>query len=329
MSKGGRFCRAEIVDIDISVLHRTGRRVRNRGNMTSIMADMQSKAIDCLSDVEDLFDFYKLDEIEDLIELKEYLSKIENVKRDFRRVHAHLKSTEGEGAFKTKYPYYEKYIADLNTTIKSASKKVTDLRNKKDHKPGSSDTVQVDRERAKMKSDQRFFFQQAEYELQEFDWEHLDDISDIKTSISKFENRLESFFKICSDFDFHFNEGEMGEFKEDNDKLVESLKDKIRLGKTRLISVKNNFEKIEQEKLKEQEIQRQEAETARIEMEKIAEDKRVKDLLNCANNLHFEIKTRYTSFSSKCDVAIDDLNDFEVLNLKSVKRTFMLNSGNY
>ena len=108
MSKGGRFGRAEIVNIDISVLHRTGRRVRNRGYMTSIMAEMQSKVIDCTSDVEDLFDFYKLDEIDDLIELKEYLSKIENVKRDFRRVHAHLKSTEGEEVFKTKYPYYEK-----------------------------------------------------------------------------------------------------------------------------------------------------------------------------------------------------------------------------
>ena len=316
MSKGGRFGRAEIVNIDISVLHRTGRRVRNRGNMTSVMADMQSKAIDCTSDVEDLFDFYKLDEIDDLIELKEYLSKIENVKRDFRRVHAHLKSTEGEEVFKTKYPYYEKYMADLNTAMKSTSKKVTDLRNKKDHPPDNSDTVKVDRDRAKIKSDRRFFFQQAEYELQEFDWDHLDDIGDIKSSISKFENRLESFFKICSDFDFHFNDGEMEEFKLDNDKLIESLKDKIRLGKTRLISVKNNFEKIEHEKLKEQEVRRQEAETARIEMEKMSEDKRVDDLLNCAKNLHFEIKTRYTSFSGKCVVSMDNLNDFEILSLQ-------------
>ncbi len=66
----------------------------------------------------------------------------------------------------------------------------------------------------------------------------------------------------------------------------------------------------------EQERLRNLAEEDRVSKEKIAEEKRVQDLIDCAKNLHFEIKTRYTMFSGKCNVNISDLNDFEILSLK-------------
>ena len=80
MSRLGRFDRAEILDIDNSILHRTGRRVRRRGNAKNTEMDtLQAKAIDSLSDVEDLFEFYSLPDINDIGQLEEYWSKIEGL----------------------------------------------------------------------------------------------------------------------------------------------------------------------------------------------------------------------------------------------------------
>ncbi len=321
MSRSGRVGRVEIVDIDSSILLRTGRRVRNREKVKNTkMDDLQAKAIECLSDVEDHFDFYNLAEINDAIELQDYLSKAEGIKRDFRRVHAQLKNIEGEDVFNNKYTYYEQSITDLNTALRNGSKKLITLRNnpggKLDQKPLVD--VQIERDRAKLKSDRGFFLQQAEWELKELVWDELSDVSDIKSGIIKFENRLESFFKICSNFGFNFTEVEMDNlgFKDEDDELIEKFKDKIRAGKQRLISVKIENGKIDQEKLDEQERLRNVAEEDRVSKEKIAEEKRVRDLINCAKNLHFEIKTRYTMFSGKCNVNISDLNDFEILSLK-------------
>ena len=320
MSRLGRFDRAEILDIDNSILHRTGRRVRRRGNAKNTEMDtLQAKAIDSLSDVEDLFEFYSLPDINDIGQLEEYRNKVEAVKRNFRRIHAHLKNSEGAEIFSAKYTYYEKYMADLNTALKGAMDKMVELKNLPDNKTGQPIVdMQLERERAKLKSDRRFFFQQADWELKEYGWDDLVDIFDIKCGITKFENRLESFFKLCSDIEFNFTEHEMAElgFKDQNDKLIENFKAKIVKGKQRLITVKNELTLKEKETIDEQARLRDLAESERAEKAKIAEEQRVDDLLNCAENLHFEIKTRFTTFKGKCMVDVSNLNDFEILNLK-------------
>ena len=52
--------------------------------------------------------------------------------------------------------------------------------------------------------------------------------------------------------------------------------------------------------------------------------KRKHDLISCATNLHFEIKIRYETFHRKCSVEVDNLDDFEVLELKKHKEDFHL-----
>ena len=44
----------------------------------------------------------------------------------------------------------------------------------------------------------------------------------------------------------------------------------------------------------------------------------------CATNLRFEIKSRYETFHRKCSVEVDNLDDFEVLELKKHKEDFHL-----
>ena len=51
---------------------------------------------------------------------------------------------------------------------------------------------------------------------------------------------------------------------------------------------------------------------ARIDLEQ----KNIKDLLDCANNLKFEIQVRYDTFHNKCSMNLDDLNDYEILDIK-------------
>ena len=320
MSRLGRLGGAEIVDIDNSILQRTGRSVRNRGKVRdSKMEELEGKAIESASDVEDLFDFYKVDDLNDAIALQDYLTKAEEVKRDFRRIHARLKSNAGTEQFLARYPYYEQFIANLNTSLKDANKKLMELL-KAHQEPLEIPQVDIryERDRAKLKSDRRFFFQQTEWELKEYEWDDLDDVADIKSAIKKFEIRLDSLFKMCSDLGFNFSEEEIDDlgFKVQDDELMESFKGKIRAGKERLITLKNEKEKYDMNKMVEDERLRNLAEEDRAKKEKESEDKIVNDLMECAKNLHFEIKSRYTTFSGKCKIDISELNDFEILNLK-------------
>ena len=45
-------------------------------------------------------------------------------------------------------------------------------------------------------------------------------------------------------------------------------------------------------------------------------------MLCCADNLYFEIKTRYDTLKGKCVIDISKLNDYEILNLKKREDSF-------
>ena len=52
---------------------------------------------------------------------------------------------------------------------------------------------------------------------------------------------------------------------------------------------------------------------AQIDLEK---QKKINGILDCAENLKFEIKVRYDTFHNKCSVNLDNLNDYEILDIK-------------
>ena len=67
------------------------------------MDELKPKVIEICSDVEDFLDSYVLDDLNGEEELREYIDKLDVLKRDFRRVHTQLKKEEGEN-FPTAYP---------------------------------------------------------------------------------------------------------------------------------------------------------------------------------------------------------------------------------
>ena len=311
-----------IPDIDYKELHERGAKVpKVRGRTitediapaTITMDDLATLVIDIRSDVDDLSDSYDINELSDEEELSNYQTKLETVKRNFRRIHAQIKSNEGEEAFQKKYPYYDEDLASLTEKFKSATKKLSEVRkrNKEDvnNLEAQIAQAQVEREKSKCIAVQKCFLKQVQWDLDHCTWDDFEDSDDIKGTISKFEKHSETLHKICSDLEFLYGDALDGEVKLANCEMFDALHDKIKLGKDRLVLVKKKvFDRIEQEKLL--------AETNRMEQEKKAEEKKIKDLLACSDSLFSEIETRSKILDSKCSVDLNALNDFEVLEIK-------------
>ena len=93
------------LDLDYSILHRTGRRVPKVRD--SKMDDLRIQAINISSDVDDLFDSYEISELAEMDDLEDYVRKIGDVKREYRRIHRQIKDLDGDG-FPTRYPDFDK-----------------------------------------------------------------------------------------------------------------------------------------------------------------------------------------------------------------------------
>ena len=88
------------------------------------------RSIDICSDIEDFFESYKLKDINDEDEIIQYITKIEDIKREFWRVHAQLKNIEGND-FQNKYPEFEKQLSELNEFFQMSNKKLHCLKEEK------------------------------------------------------------------------------------------------------------------------------------------------------------------------------------------------------
>ena len=147
-------------------------------------------------------------------------------------------------------------------------------------------------------------------------WESLTDIDEVKQYISTFEGHLNQCYEICSELEIYGDQVKEFDFTVRNEKLIHFIKDKIQMGKDRVIFLKNEKERLEIERLQKEEIEKNLAESNRIQHEKTLERQKNMELLICAKNLHFEISTRHTIFMSKCSIDLNTLNDFEILDLK-------------
>ena len=130
------------LDLDYAELNSTGRRVpkvREKVQHTK-MDNLDIQAINASSDFEDFLDSYDIDNLEDEEELSEYLNKIGEIKRTFRRVYAQIKITEGEG-FDAKYPNYDNERQEISVVFQEANKKLTEL--KKTNKAKTSAEIKI------------------------------------------------------------------------------------------------------------------------------------------------------------------------------------------
>ena len=128
--------------------------------------ELKTKVIHICSDVEDFYDSYDVSDIDEEQDLQEYISRIGDLKRNFRRVYAELKTAEGTD-FAKNFPNFEKDLKELNETFKIASEKLSNIR-----KEGKTDVSKQDELKKKR-------LEQAELE----DKKRLDDMKNCVNSL--------------------------------------------------------------------------------------------------------------------------------------------------
>ena len=89
--------------------------------------ELKTRVIHICSDVEDFYDSYDIELMDDEHDLQDYISRISDLKRHFRRIYSELKVAEGPN-FANNFPNFEKDLNGLTDLFKAASKKLSDLR---------------------------------------------------------------------------------------------------------------------------------------------------------------------------------------------------------
>ena len=310
--------RRHIVDLDYAVLHETGRRVhKDRTKMGD--KNLVMRSIVASSDFEDLFASYDINNLNDEDELCEYVNKVSELKKEFRRIITQLKQAEGD-EYPDKYPTYDETLHQLDDSFKKANLKWRDAKRNNGRKGPVLGEGDKESEMAKKKvhSQKKFLVQKVEWEFRNYKWETCTKIDEARSNISSIEKRLDEFYQICSSFESLYDELEMENlgYGEENEKFVTFLQEMIEQGKTRMQEIELAKEESEKEKLEMISQEKLEAEKARKELEEFEQTQRIKELMECAGNLHFEIKTRYDIFHEKCTRDFSKLSDQEVLDWK-------------
>ena len=309
------------LDIDYQVFNRTGVKVPKARStvtdmdqgMTDLVSDFKNLAINSRSDVEDFFDTYDVNELEEEGDLVAYISKIGEVKREFRRIHAQIKVKEGDENFQKNHSYFDAELAKLSEYFKIATKKLGDIRslnkNLLEELESKRIQAQLERERSKIAADWKCGLDQSRWDIDNYQWEQMDDPDEIKNTIFKFEKHLDNFYKARSDLTLHFGAQITSQMQTTNAEHFDSLVSKISSGKERLVIVKKLLhEKCENEK--------QLAEDIQLEKAKLSEREKINEMLVCAKSLLSELNTRHSILLGKCTIDFDALSDYEILDLK-------------
>ena len=322
------------LDLDYAELNSTGRRVpkvREKVQQTK-MDNLDIQAINASSDFEDFLDSYDIDNLEDEEELSEYLNKIGEIKRTFRRVYAQIKITEGEG-FDAKYPNYDNERQEISVVFQEANKKLTELKKTNKAKTSAEIKIRNDLEAEKlaqeMASIKRLEDEKRSQAIQEWKfrvdqlvwfsevcaWETKFDVDDIQHTIVTLESYLSQVGKASAEV-----RGVLGDdgrdFLADNEKVVAEARDHIKLGTARLQSVREEKLKAQEALADREASEKLHAEEERIRRENLEERAKIRDLMTCAQSLGHEVKNRYDTLKNKVKIDLSKLTDFEVLDLK-------------
>ena len=76
------------LDVDYAILNMMGRRVEKIHNAKKAYKDLQTQVINVESDIEDLFDTDKINDLLEVSEINDFVCKIGEIKHNFRRIHA-------------------------------------------------------------------------------------------------------------------------------------------------------------------------------------------------------------------------------------------------
>ena len=325
------------VDIDYAVLHSTGRRVpivREREGVQTMATspDLATQAVNITSDFEDFLESFKIEDIDDEDELAEYVSKIGNIKKVFRRIYAQLKLSEGEG-FGTKFPNYERELKEINETFQEGNKKLTGLRKAAKEKIDAGDKLRnvleteklrqemialqnvAEEKRSQAIQDWKFSVEQVNWFIEQCTWDTYNEVDDVQPLLTSLESYLSKVCKACAELRGILG-GDAEEYLVENEKVVSFVRGHIKLGTARLQTIRNDKILLQAALAEKEASHKRLAEEQRLQRENWEEKIKVQNLMTCAQSLEYEIKTRYDALKTKFKIDLSKLSDYEILDLK-------------
>ena len=284
--------------IDYQVFDREGRKVRKS---PATMEDLKQLCVDELKILDSLNFHLALHALDDLLtveECKGAIGTITDIYNSYRSVHVELKNALREG-YEEKYPNFKTVDEKVTTYLKNVRLKIRT-------QSGANQQSKNDEEIRILKVEFEFLKKKL-YQYNRSIDANVSIVRDdgmIDKYVAKMEDFVSEFFSlgtrmkcICpADFDKTFGP--------DLDSAVHEVQQDIILATT----LKHEIQRFHNDSVRAQN----------------AQNARLKQLTN-AENLKSEISIRFKSVSKKLDVKLDDLGDYQVLELaqdKSVDQEF-------
>ena len=279
--------------LDYLALHSTGKTVfKMSDNGDDVQGDEKNDNIltelKTREDLEFSLDLYEdIEDFETKSEVKEAISTISDLFQVYRHVNVELKVELGDDEYLQKYPVYDTNVKNTTAFLKKAQKHLRAVKN---------DLVKVDHDqRELLKIDQEVLDMKIDQICNAIDIRYESDVTELESFIRNMESFIGEYFDLCGK-SRHL-------LADDHDELkfttsIQQMTEKIKLSK-------DAWRKLIEAKAE------QEVESSKSVIKN--------DLVLRGKNLAVEITQRLESLETKFNQNLDDLGDYQLLEISQNK----------
>ena len=281
--------------IDYKEYHRTGRKVLLVPGGKNIKMDKDEICeLQINADIEHALSIYGLEDLVSVDEINEALHEISELCQTFRHIHVEMQNKLGDD-YKVRYPKYNETVEKLMLFTKSAKKK---LRTLKQEEKEDKNASEKGKEKEALAVEGDFLALKVKQLLAMVDISISENVSEIDTFISKMEAYLNDYYSLSVKLKCCYGEDYSGLYDVSFQKDTRIMNDEIKMAN---LSKKKLLENDEQSK-----------------METVEKDKQLKHVIE-AQNLISEIEFRCDSLENKFDRKLEDLSDYQILEISQNK----------
>ena len=278
--------------LDYLILHETGRKVlKSGGKKLKIKMDTaEVNELKLCGDINYAFNIYVLDELLSEDEINESLRAIADLSQRFRHIHVDLRNKFGED-YGTKYPKYDEVLGQMTSFSKSLKVKLRVF------KQGEKESIQ-EKDKDALKIEREFLDVKINHLSDTVDLTVANNLSEIDDYIFKMEGFINDYFDLCRRAKCCFGK-EYDQLYDDKFKTaISEMRQDIKMAKL-----------LKQKLFEENEKSRTEAVNSHERSSQIVK----------VENLVSEIKFRCDSLQRKYEHKLEDLSDYQILDISQNK----------
>ena len=284
--------------LDYKILHETGRKIVKEGGK----AEMGSKEIEelkILEDIEHTLKLYDLDQLDTVTEVTEGVDLVSKLSQNYRHLLVEIKITDEENYINNKAKC--KIQTDrLDNYIKNARKKVREIRELEANKKEMS----VDKEKSNKMESLKIEFSSLEkkvaLENESVDVFTATNGAEIDKYVSKMEHFIEKSFDLSREMEITCPDVYRKNFDKNILNSIFEIRQDIQIAKMLKQKLCLHREKLLQKTIVSAELSKNDLK---------------------AENLLTELKIRFKSFSNKFDLNLENMSDYQILDIQQNKST--------